>query len=100
MKSTPRNPNVRISQSAHQLLRQIAKEEQRWMQSGQEWALELYRREMFLRAANADFASPFFVIPDWLRSAPLGTASSYGRVSAIVAGSKLNPFFAWCRAIK
>jgi hypothetical protein len=57
MKSTPPNPNVRISHRAHQLLRQIAKEEQRSMQSVLERALELYRREMFLRAANADFAA-------------------------------------------
>ena len=57
MKSTPRTPNVRISPRAHELLRQLADEEQRSMQSVLDRALERYRRERFLRAANADFAA-------------------------------------------
>jgi hypothetical protein len=57
MKSVPRTPNVRISPRAHELLRQLAEEEQRSMQSILDRALERYRRERFLRAANADFAA-------------------------------------------
>jgi hypothetical protein len=57
MKSTLRTPNVRISAQAHQLLRHLAAEEQRSMQSVLDRALEQYRRERFLRAANADFAA-------------------------------------------
>jgi hypothetical protein len=57
MKPTTRTPNVRISPRAHELLRQLAEEEQRSMQSVLDQALERYRRERFLRAANADFAS-------------------------------------------
>ena len=57
MKTTNRTPNVRISPHAHDLLRQIAEEEQQSMQSVLDRALERYRREKFLRAANADFAA-------------------------------------------
>jgi hypothetical protein len=49
--------NVRISPRAHELLRQLAEEEQRSMQAVLDQALERYRREKFLRAANADFAA-------------------------------------------
>jgi hypothetical protein len=54
-KSLNRAPNVRISPRAYALLRQIAKEEQQSMQAVLDGALERYRRERFLRAANADF---------------------------------------------
>jgi hypothetical protein len=57
MKFATRTPNVRISPRAHALLRQLAEEEQRSMQSVLDRALERYRRERFLQAANADFAS-------------------------------------------
>jgi predicted transcriptional regulator len=57
MKSPPRSLNVRISSRAHELLRQLAEEEQRSMQSVLDRALEQYRGEKFLRAANADFAA-------------------------------------------
>ena len=57
MKVANRAPNVRISLRAHDLLRQIAEEEQQSMQSVLDKALERYRREKFLRAANADFAA-------------------------------------------
>jgi hypothetical protein len=57
MKAANRTPNVRISPRAHDLLRQMAVEEQRSMQSVLDRALEHYRREKFLRAANADFAA-------------------------------------------
>ena len=50
-------PNVRISPHAHEMLRQLAKEEQQSMQSILDTAIERYRRERFLRAANADFAA-------------------------------------------
>jgi hypothetical protein len=55
MKAVNRSPNVRISPRAHELLRQLAEEEQQSMQSVLDRALERYRREKFLRAANADF---------------------------------------------
>ena len=57
MKFATRTPNVRISPHAHELLRQLAEDEQRSMQSILDRALEEYRRERFLRAANADFAA-------------------------------------------
>jgi len=57
MKAADRTPNVRISPRAYALLRQMAEEEQRSMQSVLDRALESYRRERFLRAANADFAA-------------------------------------------
>jgi hypothetical protein len=39
------------------LLRQIAEEEQQSMQAVLDKAIERYRRERFLHAANADFAA-------------------------------------------
>jgi hypothetical protein len=57
MKSTTRTPNVRISPRAHELLRQLAEEEQQSMQAVLDSAIERYRRESFLRGANADFAA-------------------------------------------
>jgi hypothetical protein len=57
MKTASRTPNFRISPRAHDLLRQIAEEEQQSMQSVLDRALERYRREKFQRAANADFAA-------------------------------------------
>lgn len=57
MKSPTRTPNVRISPQAHELLRQLAEEEQQSMQSVLDRAIERYRRDRFLRAANADFAA-------------------------------------------
>ena len=56
MKSATPTTNVRISPRAHELLRQLAEEERRSMQSVLDQALERYRRDRFLRAANADFA--------------------------------------------
>jgi hypothetical protein len=55
MKLANHTPNVRISPRSHELLRQMAEEEQQSMQSVIDRALESYRREKFLRAANADF---------------------------------------------
>lgn len=55
MKVLNHAPNVRISRRAHALLRQLAEEEQQSMQSVLDRALERYRRERFLRAANSDF---------------------------------------------
>ena len=57
MKAADRTPAVRISPRAYALLRQMAVEEQRSMQSVLDRALEGYRRDRFLRAANADFAA-------------------------------------------
>jgi hypothetical protein len=57
MKSTTRTLNVRISPRAHELLRQLAEEEQQSMQAVLDSAIERYRRESFLRGANADFAA-------------------------------------------
>ncbi|MGO8792331.1 MAG: toxin-antitoxin system protein [Terriglobia bacterium] len=55
MKVANRTPIVRISPRSHDLLRQIAEDERQSMQSVLDRALERYRREKFLRAANADF---------------------------------------------
>lgn len=55
MKPSNRTPNVRVSLRAHDLLRQLAEQEQQSMQVILDRALERYRRETFLRAANADF---------------------------------------------
>jgi hypothetical protein len=55
MKAANRTPNVRISPHAHELLRRMAEEEKQSMQAVLDKALEGYRRERFLRAANADF---------------------------------------------
>jgi hypothetical protein len=57
MKASNRTPNVRISPRAHNLLRQLAAQEQDSMQSILEKAIEHYRREQFLLGANADFAA-------------------------------------------
>jgi hypothetical protein len=57
MKSAAPAPNVRISPRAHELLRQLAEEEHQSMQSILDSAIEHYRRERFLRGANADFAA-------------------------------------------
>jgi hypothetical protein len=58
VKSASRTPaNVRISPHAHELLRQLAKEEEESMQAVLDKAIEHYRREKFLRDANADFAA-------------------------------------------
>jgi hypothetical protein len=50
-------PNVRISPRSHDLLRKLAQEEQQSMQSVLDRALERYRRERFLRAANGDYSA-------------------------------------------
>lgn len=50
-------PTVRISPRSHALLRQIADEEQKTMQTILDEAIEHYRRERFLCAANAEFAA-------------------------------------------
>jgi hypothetical protein len=55
MKAINRTANVRISPRAHKLLRELAEEEEQSMQAILDEALERYRRETFLRAANADF---------------------------------------------
>ena len=55
VKPDSRTPNVRISPHAHELLRQLAEEEQASMQAVLDRAIERYRRESFLRAANGDF---------------------------------------------
>jgi len=52
-----RAANVRISPRAHELLQKLAEEEHQSMQSVLDRAVELYRRESFVRAANADFAA-------------------------------------------
>jgi len=55
MKVANRTSIVRISPGALDLLRRLAEEEQQSMQAVLDKALERYRREIFLRAANADF---------------------------------------------
>jgi len=56
MKSATHTPNVRLSPHAHEL-RQLAEEEDDSMQAVLDKAIERYRREKFLRDANADFAA-------------------------------------------
>ena len=55
MKAESRAPNVRISPHAHELLRQLAEEEAESMQAVLDKAIERYRRERFLRAANTEY---------------------------------------------
>ena len=55
MQSAHRTPNVRISPRAHRLLRQLATEADESMQAILDKAIESYRREEFLRAANRDY---------------------------------------------
>jgi hypothetical protein len=57
MKTDTRTPNVRISLHAHALLRRLAEEEDASMQAVLDKAIERYRRDKFLRGANADFAA-------------------------------------------
>jgi len=55
MQPAPRTPNVRISARSHRLLRQLADEADESMQAILDKAIESYRREEFLRAANRDY---------------------------------------------
>jgi hypothetical protein len=55
MRVAKHTPIVRISPRAHDLLRRLAAEQQQSMQAVLDEALERYRRERFLRGANADF---------------------------------------------
>ena len=55
MRTANRTFIVRVSSRAHELLRQLAEDERQSMQAVLDNALERYRREAFLRAANADF---------------------------------------------
>ena len=49
--------NVRISAKSRDTLRRLAREEGKRMQSILDEAIERYRREKFLRDANADFSA-------------------------------------------
>jgi hypothetical protein len=53
----PATANVRISSRTHALLSQLAAEANESMQAILDKAIERYRRESFLRAANRDFAA-------------------------------------------
>jgi hypothetical protein len=55
MKTGTRTPTVRISPHSHHLLQSLASEEAVSMQSILDRAIEYYRRERFLRDANADY---------------------------------------------
>lgn len=57
MPSVRRTPNVRISVRAHRMLRQLAKQADESMQAVLDKAIESYRREQFLRAANREYAA-------------------------------------------
>ena len=57
MRPPAQTPNVRISPRTHALLRRLADEADESMQAILEKALERYRGESFLRAANADYAA-------------------------------------------
>jgi hypothetical protein len=56
VKTEGRTSIVRISPHAHELLRRLAEEESESMQAVLDKAIERYRRERFLRAANDDYA--------------------------------------------
>jgi hypothetical protein len=49
--------NVRISESAYHILRQLAELEQTTMQAALDRVLEEHRRKVFLKQANAAFAA-------------------------------------------
>jgi predicted transcriptional regulator len=53
----PATSNVRVSSRTHALLSQLAEEANESMQAILDKAVERYRRESFLRAANRDFAA-------------------------------------------
>ena len=53
----PATSNVRVSSHTHALLSQLAEEANESMQAILDKAVERYRRESFLRAANRDFAA-------------------------------------------
>ena len=55
MSANLRTPNVRISPETHQMLRQLAAQQDSSMQAVLDKAVERYRRECFLRAANDDY---------------------------------------------
>jgi len=55
VRAESRAPNVRISASSHELLRRLAEEEGESMHAILDKAIERYRRERFLRAANEDY---------------------------------------------
>jgi hypothetical protein len=55
VKADSRAPNVRISPHSHELLRRLAEEEAESMQAVLDKAIERYRRERFLRAANSEY---------------------------------------------
>ena len=57
MRTSRPTPNVRISPRAHRLLRQLAKEAEESMQTILDRAIENYRREEFLRAANREYSA-------------------------------------------
>jgi hypothetical protein len=57
MKPASPTPNVRVSPRTHALLRQMARDAGEPMQAILDQAVERYRRESFLRAANAEFAA-------------------------------------------
>jgi len=48
---------VRVSARAHEVLRKLANQEHQSMQAVLDRAIEQYRRDSFVRAANADFVA-------------------------------------------
>jgi hypothetical protein len=57
MKSEARTPNIRISRHSHEVLSEMAAQDNASMQAVLDKAIEHYRRERFLHAANADYAA-------------------------------------------
>ena len=55
MLSDGRAPNVRISAHTHEVLRQLSEQENLSMQALLDKAVERYRRERFMEAANEDY---------------------------------------------
>jgi predicted transcriptional regulator len=56
MAITQTPPNIRISPQAHRTLQRLARDANKSMQAVLDKAIEAYRREEFLRAANRDYA--------------------------------------------
>jgi predicted HicB family RNase H-like nuclease len=54
MKSEARTPNIRISRHAHEVLSEMAAQDNASLRAVLDKAIEHYRRERFLHAANAD----------------------------------------------
>lgn len=56
---------IRLSESSHRILRELAKRDKKPMQAVIEQALESYRRQRFLEGLNDDFMALRENEPEW-----------------------------------